>query len=182
MNESGNFFEEPITPTVDKETASQIDWSRYGVNHADLFTHCVATSDCNMSIGRRELLSRHLKENPALLALNSSNSTSDSFQKLRTSAKSSLLYKFIDESGGFYVNQVDSKHRSTVDVICNIKNEDKDLEAQFVQKAIESGFIGVVTGYPIRESLRFSLKNPVLSESISPLIDFMRDFQTKNTE
>ncbi len=176
MNESGNFFEEPITPTLDKETVSQIDWSRYGVNHADLYTHCVATSNCNMSLGRRDLLSRHLNENPTLLALNSGNNASVDLQKLRTSAKSSLLYKFIDESGGFYINQVDSKHRSTVDVICNIKNEDKDLEAQFVQKAIESGFIGVVTGYPVRESLRFSLKNPALSESISPLIDFMKDF------
>ncbi len=129
MNDSGNFFKEPITPTIDKETVSQIDWSRYGVYHADLYTHCVATSNCNMSIVRRELISRHLNENPTLLALNSSKSASVDLQKLHDSTKSSLLYKFIDESGGFYINNVDSKHRSTVDVICNIRNEDKDLEA-----------------------------------------------------
>ncbi len=82
-----------------------------------------------MSIVRRELLSRYLNENPTLLALNSCNNASEDLMKLRTSAKSSLLYKFIDESGGFYINNVDSKQRSTVDVICNIKNEDKDLEA-----------------------------------------------------
>lgn len=44
----------------------------------------------------------------------------------RTRALSTSLYRFIDDSDGYYQNSLDQKHRSPVSVSFRIKGNDKE--------------------------------------------------------
>jgi len=106
-----------------------IDWTKFGVVYAGAYKQCGASPSCNITVVRRDLIGRHAKETPSMLAWDSYMNAPDGLpntpntwaiyitgltvnlmikqgglgeMKARSKARSSLLYEYIDASGGFY--------------------------------------------------------------------------------
>ena len=91
--------------------------------------------------------------------------------------KTDLLYRVIDQSGGFYKGVADPASRSVMNVTWRMNNE--ELENAFVKEAQQQGFIGL-KGHRSVGGLRASTYNAVPYESLKALCDFMTEFQRKN--
>lgn len=91
----------------------------------------------------------------------------------RSIAKSSLLYKTIDESDGFYTNCVQKDCRSRMNVVFNLKNE--ALNEIFLDGA-KSRNIGNIKGHRIVGGMRASIYNAVSMEAVEALADYMKKF------
>ena len=87
--------------------------------------------------------------------------------------KAGMLYKAIDESGGFYRSPVDSKYRSRMNVVFRLPSE--ELEKEFVAEAAEQGMIGL-KGHRSVGGVRASIYNSFPKEGVEVLTQFMRDF------
>ena len=102
----------------------------------------------------------------------------------RNQQKAKLLYDAIDSSDGFYVGHAKKESRSLMNVTFNIKNIDNsnnsELEAKFVKEAIDNGMIGL-KGHRSIGGLRASLYNAMSIEGVERLVQFMHNFQTKNS-
>jgi phosphoserine aminotransferase len=96
----------------------------------------------------------------------------------RAIKKSSLLYKTIDNSGGFYENAVELNCRSRMNIVFRIKN-DETLENDFVKEAKALGLLGL-KGHRSVGGIRASIYNAVLPEHTQRLVDFMIKFQEKH--
>ena len=90
--------------------------------------------------------------------------------------KAELLYNFIDNSGGFFNCPIKVEDRSVMNAVFEMQTE--ELEATFIQEAIENGFIGL-KNLPMRGHLRCSIYNSTEVESVVDLIDFMKDFMAR---
>jgi phosphoserine aminotransferase len=91
--------------------------------------------------------------------------------------KSGLVYRVIDESGGFYRPHAQFDSRSKMNIPFRMESE--TLEGQFVKEAKQNGLIGL-KGHRSVGGLRASLYNAVSVESAEVLAGFMRDFQRKH--
>lgn len=91
--------------------------------------------------------------------------------------KAGLLYKAIDESGGYYVGHAEKEYRSLMNVTWRMPNE--ELEAKFVSEATKSGFVGL-KGHRSVGGLRASIYNAFPVKGVEELVKFMSDFKTKN--
>jgi phosphoserine aminotransferase len=96
----------------------------------------------------------------------------------RAIKKSNILYKTIDQSGGFYINNVEDDCRSRMNIVFRIKN-DETLENDFCKEAKAMGLIGL-KGHRSVGGIRASIYNAVLPEHAQRLVDFMRKFQEKH--
>ena len=85
--------------------------------------------------------------------------------------KAKLLYNQIDNSNGFYINNV--KNRSKMNVIFQLR--DKELTDIFLKKTNENGFVGL-QGHRSMGGLRASIYNAITIEEVQKLCDFMDDF------
>ncbi len=97
--------------------------------------------------------------------------------------KSSLVYQTIDQSNGFYVNSIDKKYRSRVNIPLRIiKNGQPDdkLETSFLNEAIKLNMIEL-KGHRATGGIRISLYNGITVEETNILVNFMRTFQTNNS-
>ena len=94
----------------------------------------------------------------------------------RNQAKAGLVYKAIDESGGFYKGHAKSD-RSMMNITFRLPNE--QLEEQFVGEAKKHDMIGL-KGHRSVGGLRASLYNALPIEAVQVLVKFMIDFQQKN--
>lgn len=94
----------------------------------------------------------------------------------RNQAKAGLVYKAIDESGGFYKGHAKSD-RSMMNITFRLPNE--QLEEQFVGEAKKHDMIGL-KGHRSVGGLRASLYNALPVEAVQVLVKFMIDFQQKN--
>ena len=94
----------------------------------------------------------------------------------RNQVKAGLVYKTIDESGGFYNGHVKSD-RSVMNVTFRLPNE--QLEDQFVGEAKKHGMIGL-KGHRSVGGLRASLYNALPVEAAEELVKFMKEYQQKN--
>ena len=92
--------------------------------------------------------------------------------------KAKLLYDTVDGSKGFYVGTCDKGSRSLMNVTVNLENE--DLEKKFVEQSIKAGFTGL-KGHRSVGGIRASIYNSCTLESVEALVDFMKDFQSKNS-
>jgi len=96
--------------------------------------------------------------------------------------KSILVYETIEQSNGFYVNVIDKKFRSRVNIplriVTNGTPNDK-LESLFINEAIKSNMIEL-KGHRAVGGIRISLYNGVSLEETTKLVDFMRTFQKNN--
>ena len=97
----------------------------------------------------------------------------------QSAKKSSLIYQTIDQSNGFYVNSIDPKHRSRVNIPLRIATDGKPnekLESLFLAEAIKSNMIEL-KGHRAVGGIRVSLYNGMTVEETSKLVQFMRTFQ-----
>ncbi len=92
--------------------------------------------------------------------------------------KSSLIYRAIDESAGFYRGVAAADSRSMMNITFRLATE--ELEKAFVKQSEAAGFIGL-KGHRSVGGLRASAYNAVPYESCKALADFMADFQRKNS-
>ena len=91
--------------------------------------------------------------------------------------KSNLIYDVFDSSGGFYKSPVDSKFRSTMNLVFRLPSE--ELEAKFVKEADKEGMM-FLKGHRSVGGCRASLYNGLPVSAVETLVDFMKDFSRKN--
>ncbi len=94
----------------------------------------------------------------------------------RNQIKSDLVYKVIDESGGFYKGHARSD-RSRMNVTFRLPNE--TLEDQFCTEAKKNDMIGL-KGHRSVGGMRASLYNALSVEAAEALVKFMKEFQQRN--
>ena len=92
--------------------------------------------------------------------------------------KSSMLYDFIDNSGGYYTNPVEHKNRSRMNIPFRVK-KDEALENKFLKEADAIGLIEL-KGHRSVGGCRASIYNPMPVEGVQALIDFMAKFKEAN--
>jgi phosphoserine aminotransferase len=93
-------------------------------------------------------------------------------------ARSCMLYDYIDNSEGFYTNGVSKEYRSRMNVPFRV-NSDEKLEKQFVADADAAGLI-CLSGHKSVGGCRASLYNAMPLEGVEALVAFMKEFKTKN--
>lgn len=91
--------------------------------------------------------------------------------------KAGALYRAIDDSDGFYVNPVNVRDRSHMNVVFRLPSE--DLEKRFVAESAEAGLIGL-KGHRSVGGLRASLYAALSMDSVEVLIGFMADFRAQH--
>ena len=94
----------------------------------------------------------------------------------RNQAKADLVYKAIDESGGYYKGHAKSD-RSRMNITFRLPSE--ALEDQFAGEAKKSDLIGL-KGHRSVGGMRASLYNALPVEASESLVKFMKEFQQKN--
>ena len=94
----------------------------------------------------------------------------------RNQAKAGLVYKAIDDSGGFYKGHARSD-RSRMNVTFRLPSE--ALEEQFAGESKKIGLIGL-KGHRSVGGMRASLYNALEIQSVEELVRFMKEFQKKN--
>jgi phosphoserine aminotransferase len=94
----------------------------------------------------------------------------------RNQTKAGLVYKAIDESGGFYKGHATSD-RSRMNVTFRLPNE--QLEEQFAGESKKHDMIGL-KGHRSVGGMRASLYNALPVETVQELVKFMKEFQQKN--
>ncbi|HEY0502261.1 MAG TPA: 3-phosphoserine/phosphohydroxythreonine transaminase [Lysobacter sp.] len=95
----------------------------------------------------------------------------------RNARKAALLYDVIDNSGGFYRNEVAAAVRSRMNVPFFL--HDAALDAAFLRKAADVGLISL-KGHRVLGGMRASIYNAMPEEGVQALVAFMREFQRKN--
>jgi phosphoserine aminotransferase len=95
----------------------------------------------------------------------------------RNIAKAELVYKAIDESGGFYRGHAKPESRSLMNITYRLPSE--QLEDQFAKEAKSCDLIGL-KGHRSVGGLRASLYNALPIEAAETLVHFMKEFQQKN--
>lgn len=91
--------------------------------------------------------------------------------------KADILYKCIDESGGYYNGHADKESRSLMNITFNLATE--ELEKKLVSEATAAGFDGL-KGHRSVGGLRASIYNAFPKKGVEDLVSFMKDFQRKN--
>jgi phosphoserine aminotransferase len=91
--------------------------------------------------------------------------------------KADLLYKCIDESGGYYKGHAEKDSRSLMNITFNLSSE--DLEKKFVEESSKSGFSGL-KGHRSVGGIRASIYNAFPIKGVEDLVSFMKAFQKKN--
>jgi phosphoserine aminotransferase len=92
-------------------------------------------------------------------------------------AKADLVYKAIDESGGFYRGHAKPEARSLMNVPFRLPSG--ELEDAFAKEAKSAGLIGL-KGHRSVGGMRASIYNAMTVEGAQELVKFMKDFQKKN--
>ena len=95
----------------------------------------------------------------------------------RNQAKAELLYRCIDESGGFYGNPIDKAARSWMNVPFILADE--ELNAAFLKESQGAGLLAL-KGHKAVGGMRASLYNAVSLRAVEALVGFMRDFAKRN--
>jgi phosphoserine aminotransferase len=95
----------------------------------------------------------------------------------RNTAKAALLYRAIDESGGFYRGHARSDSRSRMNVTFRLPSE--ELEKAFVKESTAAGLDGL-KGHRSVGGLRASLYNAVGQEAVEALVEFMAEFRRRS--
>ncbi|MFI5237458.1 MAG: 3-phosphoserine/phosphohydroxythreonine transaminase [Ignavibacteriales bacterium] len=91
--------------------------------------------------------------------------------------KANLLYKCIDESGGYYKGHAEKESRSLMNITYNLSTP--DMEKKLIDEATKAGFNGL-KGHRSVGGLRASIYNAFPTKGVEDLVSFMKDFQKKN--
>ncbi len=100
-----------------------------------------------------------------------------SVMKEKNEEKAKILYDFLDESKLFKGTVVE-KDRSLMNV--PFVTGDKELDAKFVAEAKASGFENL-KGHRSVGGMRASIYNAMPKEGVEKLVEFMREFEKKNS-
>ena len=95
----------------------------------------------------------------------------------RNARKAALLYAAIDESGGFYRNDVAPAARSRMNVPFFL--HDEALNEAFLADARAAGLVSL-KGHRVLGGMRASIYNAMPEAGVQALADFMRDFQGRH--
>jgi phosphoserine aminotransferase len=95
----------------------------------------------------------------------------------RAQLKAGMLYRTIDESGGFYRSPVDPAFRSVMNVVFRLGSE--ELEAEFIQESAKEGMLGL-KGHRSVGGCRASVYNALPAADVEALAAFMQDFQRRH--
>lgn len=95
----------------------------------------------------------------------------------RNAAKAALLYATIDQSGGFYRNEVATSARSSMNVPFMLKDE--ALDKVFLKESEAAGLMGL-KGHRALGGMRASIYNAMPLAGVQALAAFMRDFAVRN--
>lgn len=112
------------------------------------------------------LVLRWLRQNGGLAAMEKHNQ-----------AKAALVYRQIDQSGGFYRGHAEPGSRSLMNITFRLPSE--AMEAAFVKTAAQAG-LGGLKGYRTVGGIRASVYNAMSREGCQALADFMAEFKRKN--
>lgn len=91
--------------------------------------------------------------------------------------KADLLYKCIDDGGGYYKGHAEKDSRSLMNITFNLATE--ELEKKLISEATAAGFDGL-KGHRSVGGLRASIYNAFPRKGVEDLVSFMKDFQKKN--
>jgi phosphoserine aminotransferase len=91
--------------------------------------------------------------------------------------KAGLLYRCIDESGGFYHNPVEVPDRSRMNVPFTLR--DGSLDDKFLAEAEQAGLVAL-RGHKTVGGMRASIYNAMPLEGVQALVNFMTDFARRN--
>jgi len=91
--------------------------------------------------------------------------------------KAAILYNFLDESKLFR-GTVRKEDRSLMNV--PFVTGDADLDAKFVKEAAEAGFVNL-KGHRTVGGMRASIYNAMPIEGVEKLVEFMKEFEAKNS-
>ena len=97
--------------------------------------------------------------------------------KEKNEEKAKILYDFLDESKLFKGTVVE-KDRSLMNV--TFVTGDKELDAKFVAEAKAAGFENL-KGHRSVGGMRASIYNAMPKEGVEKLVEFMREFEKKNS-
>lgn len=92
--------------------------------------------------------------------------------------KAKLIYDAIDSSNGFYRGHAEKDSRSKMNITFRLPSE--ELEKKFVKEANEQGLVGL-KGHRSVGGLRASVYNAFPLEGAKALVEFMKEFQNKNS-
>ena len=95
----------------------------------------------------------------------------------RNARKAELLYATIDQSGGYYRNEVAAAARSRMNVPFFL--HDAALDATFLAEAKDAGLISL-KGHRVLGGMRASIYNAMPEEGVQALTAFMHDFQQRH--
>ena len=95
----------------------------------------------------------------------------------RNAAKSALLYQRIDQSNGFYRNEVSVAARSVMNIPFMLKDE--ALDKAFLKESEQAGLMGL-KGHRALGGMRASIYNAMPLAGVQALADFMNDFAVRN--
>lgn len=91
--------------------------------------------------------------------------------------KADMLYKCIDESGGYYKGHAEKESRSLMNITFNLATP--EMEKKLIDEATKAGFNGL-KGHRSVGGLRASIYNAFPPKGVEDLVSFMKDFQKKN--
>lgn len=94
--------------------------------------------------------------------------------EIRNKKKADIIYRAIDESGGFYRGHAEPAHRSRMNITFNLA--DPAMEKDFVAQAKAHDLIGV-GGHRLVGGCRVSLYNAVTQEAAEAMADFMKEYE-----
>ena len=179
-----------------------IDWSKYGVVYAGAHKN-VGPAGLTFVIARNDLIPGHRSDTPLLCDWETFSKASNTFQntpscwtiymcglnlaymieqggipafQAKAVEKSTLLYNYIDGSEGYYVNNVQARYRSRINIPFRICNSE-ELEAKFVAEATAANLVQLKCHMGF---LRASLYNAMPVEGVRALIAFMTTFKENN--
>ena len=93
-------------------------------------------------------------------------------------AKAKILYDAIDNSGGFYKGHAEKDSRSLMNLTFNLATP--ELEKKLIDEATKAGFSGL-KGHRSVGGLRASIYNAFPTKGVEDLVNFMNDFQKRNS-
>lgn len=181
-----------------------VDWSKYGVVYAGAQKN-VGPAGATIVVVRNDLIAGHRSDTPLLCDWETFSKAPNTFQntpscwpiyvcglnlaymleqggipamQAKAEQRSSMLYNYIDGSGGYFVNKVDAKYRSRVNIPFRVCSNEA-LENKFLAECTAANLIDL-KGHRSVGGIRASLYNAMPIEGVQALIDFMEQFKTNN--
>ena len=179
-----------------------VDVSRFGVIYGGAQKN-LGPAGITIVIVRKDLLGKHGRDLPPIFELGNQAGNDSMFNTPPTfswyvvslvlkwlkdrggveaigqqnAGKAELLYAAIDDSAGYYRNEVDATCRSRMNVPFFLA--DSGLDKAFLQGAEGAGLLGL-KGHRALGGMRASIYNAMPPEGVEALVGYMADFRKKH--